>query len=219
MIKMNRTFKKDTFCKNGFVKNIFIFVLICLFFSGCKSTPKFSGNANLCIFVIDENNNPVENFQLDLSGEFKNETGITNVNGLCMFNSINSGKYTVCGYKNGYEILSDNQIGFSDKGEVFCIQVQSADFVFESILDLYSRNDFQQGIDLLNTIYFDDFNELGAVISFYKAFGFYKLQNYEAAENELKRIIKKDKKLLLTKMEAENLYDFLERQINDIYED
>ena len=51
--------------------------------------------------------------------------------------------------------ISDQQKDLTNRAK-WVIILSTFYFIFESILDLYSRNDFQQGIDLLNTIYFDE---------------------------------------------------------------
>ena len=167
---------------------VFICILLtAVLLTCCKSTQRFSGNAELTIFVIDENDSPVKNVEVHLKSGAVSEAALTNQNGLCVFHDITSGEYSVFSSKEGFA-NSQVQICFVERTEVFCIKVFSSEYIFEQVENLYERSSYEQAIELLEKIDTGKNQMLQNVKSFYISYGFAKLEKKKEAKDELNKI-------------------------------
>ena len=156
--------------------------------TSCKTTGEFSGTAMLTIMLVDENGKGINDFNLELSNFNKTQKGITSSNGMCVFNNIPSGEYQISGYKNYYSKLVAAKIQFNNKSEVFCFEVKSCSYVLEEASRLYSQEDYEKGLSLLNNLVVDKKSELSAAVHFYKACGYAAKKEIKKAGNELKKM-------------------------------
>lgn len=178
--------------KNKNFKMIFI-LLSGLFYFGCKSTGQFTGTANLTILIIDESGCGVRDCALTLSNFNKDESGITNANGICIFNNIPSGEYKISAVKKGYTKLEAASFNYISKGDVFCFELYSSSFAFNEVEELYEDYDYKRALELLDQIVCDKKTSLYAAICLYKAYGYFMQENKKAALSQLNRMKKADK--------------------------
>lgn len=175
------------------IKNYILIILVCLFTAGCKTTGYFSGYANLVIMIVDEKGLAIEDFNLELSNFNKEEKGITNKNGICVFHNVPSGEYELSGTKDGYAKLEAASINFIEKSDVFCFRVESGEAIFQQVEKNFEAKKYESGIKLLEKIVCPKKSELYAAVCFYKAFAFAMLNDTKACKREIKRIKAADK--------------------------
>lgn len=178
--------------KNNKAKMILL-LLTGICFYACKTTGQFSGTANLTILIVDENGCGIRDCALTLSNFNKDEHGITNEKGLCIFNNAPSGEYKLTGQKNGYTKLKSDTFNYINRGDVFCFKLYSSSFAFDKIEDFYEEHDSQKALELLDEIACDKKSSLYAAICFYRAYGYYLQQNQKSALGELNKMKKTDK--------------------------
>lgn len=175
------------------IKNYILIILVCLFTAGCKTTGYFSGYANLVIMIVDEKGLAIEDFNLELSNFNKEEKGITNKNGICVFHNVPSGEYELSGIKDGYAKLEAASINFIEKSDVFCFRVESGEAIFQQVEKNFEAEKYESGIKLLEKIVCPKKSELYAAVCFYKAFAFAMLNDTKACKREIKKIKAADK--------------------------
>lgn len=171
----------------------FLILLAAICFYSCKTTGRFTGSSNLTILIVDEKGCGVRDCALTLSNFNKEEHGVTNENGLCIFNNVPSGEYKLAGSKKGYKKMKTENFNYISKGEVFCFELYSCSFVFDEVEKLYEQCNFQKTLELLDEIVCDKKSSLYAAICFYKAYGYYLQKNQKSALTELNRMKKADK--------------------------
>ena len=162
-----------------------IFVLLLIVFSvSCKTTKNFSGNANLTILIVDQNDRALENYELTLS-EF---SASTNSNGLCVFYNIPGTDYTISGQKEGYTKIKLQPLSFTSRDELFCYRVFSYDYVLDQAEQLFRKEQYQKALELLQDVCAQSDPLLQNTISFYSAWAYTKLHQKEKAGLELRKI-------------------------------
>lgn len=175
------------------IKNIFAaFIMVpCLLLSwlviSCKTIQRFSGCSPLTVFVVDENDKPVIDFEILLTSGAISMPAVTNQNGLCIFYDMTSADYTVYPKNPGY-IDSKTKFSFSNKNDVFCIKVYSYEYVFNQAEVFYERENYEAGIDLLKQLNTGKDQNLQNVKSFYLAYGYAALKQNKETKSELKKI-------------------------------
>jgi len=128
-------------------------ILLSFFLCSCSTIPKFSGNGDLCGLIVDEQNKPVKDFAVYCKNKgFVNMAVFTNESGIFVFHNIPSGMYEVSGYKEGFEKLSSTEYFFSDRGKIFCCQVNGVDSILDQVEKLYLLKDYEGGIKLLDSV-------------------------------------------------------------------
>ena len=167
-------------------------VAICLLFAiiilcSCKTTQRFTGNAELTIFIIDENDSPLKDVEVHLKSGAVSELALTNQNGLCVFHDITSGEYSVLTSKEGFAD-SLTKICFVKRTEVFCIKVFGAEYIFDQAELLYEKSAFEAAIELLEKVNAGKNQILQNVKSFYLAYGYASSGKNKKARNELDKI-------------------------------
>ena len=165
---------------------IFLIFAALLFFS-CKTTQRFSGNTELTVFIIDENDRPVNDFEIVLKSGAVSVPAVTNKSGLCVFNEITSGDYFIIVNNAGYA-NSQTKISFVERTEIFCIKVFSSEYVFTQAELLYEKDLYEAAIKLLQELNVGKNQALQNAKSFYLAYGFASINKTREAGIELKKI-------------------------------
>ena len=169
---------------------VYVFALILAFslLAACKTTGQFSGTASLSIMIVDEKGQALKDFNLVLSNFNRSEKGITNSNGLCVFNNIPSGQYELSGSKTGYSRLMNARINFIDKCEIFCFGVQSGDSIFSEVEKYYEEKEYKEGLVLLDELICQKKSFLYGAVCYFKAYAYICLNNNKAAQSEIKKM-------------------------------
>ena len=118
---------------NDFFKKKLLFALLTLsvfFLFSCGST-KFEGEAVFVGRVSDMAGKPVENYHILLCNG--RET-LTDSAGMFFFRDVPSGFYHLSGGGDGWESFAEN-VEFSDRRMVICVQVRSLDSLIDEIDD------------------------------------------------------------------------------------
>ena len=153
----------------------------------CKTTQRFSGNTELTVFIIDENDRPVNDFEIVLKSGAVSVPAVTNQNGLCVFHEITSGDYLIIASNPGYTD-SQTKISFTERTEIFCIKVFSSEYVFTQAELLYEKELYEAAVKLLQELNVGKNQALQNTKSFYLAYGFALLKKKRDAGIELKKI-------------------------------
>lgn len=149
----------------------FLFALQVLTLISCASKPKLTGRAELCGYVVDENNYPVEEFIVSCRSELGVwKTTITNQKGFFMFENMDLGNCFFKGQKNGFVKLEKNMEIFGDKSKVVCFQVSSLDRALDSVEEKILCEDFESAKALLNQIVYMKKSPAESVILCYKTY-------------------------------------------------
>ena len=170
------------------IKKIFIRlvnVVFCVFLLGsCASTAKYEGTANLMGMIIDENNRPVSNFSVTVSGALKTyDTVVTNDGGIFTVKNVESGNLSFYGKKEGYTVLNQKDI-YNRKDRVMCIQIYSVDYVLD-MADENARNEnYSEALNNLKDVYTKHGSNIDDVVSFYKKKLTQKKKEMKDAKNE-----------------------------------
>lgn len=158
-------------------KQIEIFIALMILFTSCASKP-VNKNIELVGMIIDENNNPVNEYIVHCENEFfEKQSVLTNENGLFVFSNVGLGNYTLSGEKNGYSKMNIEKYSLKDDSKILCCQVSSCEYVLKNVLQRKKINDYEECINLLNEIYCDENSFEKKVVQYYKNF-FLMKQNY-----------------------------------------
>ena len=146
------------------------------------------------VLIVDENDRAVKDFEVllyrnkKIIPDFENHIS-TNKNGLCIFYNIPGGEYDVSAQKGGYTKITSEKLNFENRSELYCYRVYSADFILEQTEQFYKKSEYQKALELLETICSDDNTLLQNTVSFYKAYGYARLNQKEKAGFELQNIM------------------------------
>jgi hypothetical protein len=184
--------------KNGFGRLLFRFYIIylILIFYGCASEPRFSGKGVLCGLVVDEKNRPVKEAVITCwRGAVCLQSCLTNENGIFNFYDLPPGLYEISGEKNDFSSLHRIKYRFSERGNMFCCQMNSLDWVLECAAEKLRCGQLEEMYKLLDNLTLSKSSYGKTAVSFYKACGKY----YEGDKRSAKRYLKKayDNKELL----------------------
>lgn len=175
-----------------YLKCIIIMTFAGIVFSACRTTGQFSGTTELTVLLVDENGCGVGDCDIILSNFNKSVYGVTNKNGFCVFNNIPAGEYNLAGQKYGYTKLKPAKFDFNNKGDVFCFEILSSNFIFDTVEDLYEQSLYKNALELLDEIFCEKKTSLYSAVCLYKAYGFVLEQNNKAALLELKKMKKSE---------------------------
>ncbi len=151
--------------------NCILLGLFGLFIVSCASKPRFSGSGDLCGYVVDENNEPVEEFIISCRGQGGLwNTSITNKNGFFVFENIALGDCWFKGRKNAYVELDKNLQIFGDRGKVICFQVLSIDRALDKVEEMFLYGDLEGAEYLLEKIISDEGSPAQEVLNIYKQY-------------------------------------------------
>lgn len=175
--------------------NIFFIVMIFLSIS-CSTIPKFSGEAKMCCMVLNEKNEPIS----DCIGILKKNGAVVGKNisderGYLIFDNVKSGDYEISIRKEGFEEKEYDKITFYNRGKINCLQVKSKDCLFDEIELLFKEQKFNDGLEILNSIYFKEKTSIELLVKLYKLYAYFGLGEKKLALKELHRLKKIEKSL------------------------
>lgn len=182
-------------CKKSIVKLLLngVAAVIILAFCSCRTTGQFSGTANFTIMIIDENGLGIKDYSVTLRNQNSAQNGITNANGICVFNNVLAGDYRLEGNKHGYTKVNSQYFYFHDKADIFCFEAICSDKVFDRVEELYELELYEKALELLDSISSEKKSSLNAAVCLYKAYGYNCLENKKQAAQELKKMKAADK--------------------------
>ena len=159
MMKINRSLKY-------LFLGLFVFALV-----SCASNPKFSGNGDLCGYVVDENNLPVEEFIISCKGQKGIlKTTLTDKNGLFVFENMALGNCWIKGRKNSFVELEKSMLIFGDRSKILCFQVSSIDRALDKVEEMILYGDYEGANQLLGKIVCEKGSPSKEVLSIYKKY-------------------------------------------------
>lgn len=157
-------------CRKIICRFCLLFFFFCLI-SSCATKPKFSGNADLCGLVVDENNRPVKGFVIHAFCGFSGmKSAVTNENGIFVIENVPSGKIIISGEKKNYSKLSDVNYQFISRGDIFCCQVKSVKAVIDLVDELILRDEIQTACKLLDSVSCEKKSAEWGLVQSYKFF-------------------------------------------------
>lgn len=197
------------------IKNYFFFALLsaCItdFLLSCASNSVMeAGKVN--IVVLNENNEPVKDFEIQCdyrkANRMKNTKLKTGENGAAIFYIEDADSCLIHGRKNGYTEFSDMEIEFSKKCQIFYCQVFSCSYILDKAESCFEEENYDEGRELLDTVFCGDNQILQSVIHLYKAYGYCLEGIYDKATSEL------DLAKELGNEDMETTFELLEKLIN-----
>lgn len=144
-------------------------VAVLLLFMGCKTTPKFEGRGDLCGLVIDDFNNPVSGFVVTCRNNLNlSKNALTNESGFFVFTDLPSDVYFISGHKENYVELKEVEYAFFDRSKIFCCQILNADSAFDKVENLILLENYQECMELLESIHCEKPSNVLRVLTLYK---------------------------------------------------
>lgn len=143
--------------KNILGKLVRICILVVGIFSAvsCASTPKFSGNGDLCGMIVDENNVPIKDFVvMCVKANGTIGRAVTNEGGIFAIQDVSAGKYFISGEKVGYARITNEPYSFNSREKIFCCKVNSSRAAIEAAENQIKCGNLKNAIKLLNEIYY-----------------------------------------------------------------
>lgn len=177
--------------KINFIELWMIFLLGGLFLS-CSTTSieRFGKNVDLQIIILDEKNQPVEDFKIQYSKDLKgskSKESFTNDKGFCSFEDLSKGKYFIWGTKHGYTKIEGIEIITDKSTDIFFCQTMSKHQVFDNTKKLYKRKRFSEGLELLSKLEADKNSILENGILFFEYYGLVN-GDYDSSKDIQKRM-------------------------------
>lgn len=171
-----------------------ICLILVWFLISCRSTPKFTGSADLCGLVIDDKNQPVEEMIISCRNNgIEIACTQTNESGLFIVENLSSGTYEIYACKSGYEKLEKVLVKFSSRDNVYCFQVSSGDVLLDEVEQLFSKKKFDDGLLRLEKLGYEQNDSVNALVCFYKAYAYAVQGKKKESQKELKKISGMDK--------------------------
>lgn len=150
-------------------KNICLYSVLVFMLLSCKTVPVKPESADLCGVVIDEKNQPVEDFVVCVKGvDAVTKYGITDSKGMFVIDDLKTGNLELSGYKNGYARYENYEYKFYKRANVFCLQVNSADAILDKVEKLIKNRELKKAEEELSEIYCHQNRILKSVIREYK---------------------------------------------------
>lgn len=144
-----------------------------ILFSGCVSNKKYC-DYSFGVLVVDENDFSVPDFTIAVRASEKKGAGIaekTDSQGMCFFQNSPKQKIHLVGTKNGYTKIDEIVFRKKNGKEILCFKTQCSDYVLQAVLNFYIDGEYMQGLDLLDSLYFDKKTKEYFTVVFYKAVG------------------------------------------------
>lgn len=145
-------------------------LIIALIFSGCASKSAFEGKADLCGMIVDENNQPVEDYVVYYRKKMTEKSSATNSSGLFVLHDVSSGEFSLYGEKSGYTKLADQKNTFFDRTKIICFQVNSLDLVLENVNKLIELKKYEDALELIQNVAYNKGTNEEYVICCYESF-------------------------------------------------
>ena len=156
--------------KKGLLQFCLLILFVCLI-SACATKPKFSGNADLCGLIVDENNRPIKDFIIRaFCGMSSIKSAVTNENGIFVIENVPSGKITISGEKKNYSKISNVNYLFINRSDIFCYQAKSVKAVIKHVDELIMRDEIETACNLLDTVICDKKTMEWGLVQSYKFF-------------------------------------------------
>lgn len=177
-----------------------VFILVLLILTSCVSQKKCMEKSDLCGIVVDENNNPINNFKITCSSNIVDgKSAYTNNSGIFFIPDLKVGEYYISGEKDNYAKVPKQKFLFNGSQSLFCTQVISLESLLEKVELLIQNEEYLKALKFIEQMEFskDQLNE--ALILLYKAYLNLKLEKYELYEDCLKQL-KKSKNEKLKKL-------------------
>ena len=172
-----------------------IFAVVCavMIFSSCRTMSHQNQNANISFLILDENDLPVKDYQLNITirkklGDDFIQTTFSNANGLGVFNNINCQEALISGQKSGYTKIPQEPLTVNSRGELLCYRVFSADYLLDQAEQLYQNKQYQNALALLESLDSQSDFVLQNIVCFYSACNYIKLNQKEKAGLELQKM-------------------------------
>lgn len=154
----------------GVLRVSLLIFFICMFLS-CTSKPRFTGNADLCGLVVDEQNKPVKGFVIRaFCGMSGMKSAVTNENGIFVIENVPSGKIMISGEKTNYSKLSSVNYQFINRADIFCCQVKSVKAVIKQVDELLMRDEVESACNFLDSVICEKDSIEWGLIQSYKFF-------------------------------------------------
>lgn len=154
------------------VRNAKILILLFMIFPlGCASKPEYKGSGELCGYIVDENNHPVEEYVISC----RRNTGVwksvlTNEDGLFVFEEEKLGKFYFKGQKEGFVNLDKSMQLFGNKAKVVCFQVSSIEKALDEVEEMILCQNFKEAGELAGKIHVSGNWYMSKVVNYYKKF-------------------------------------------------
>lgn len=168
---------------------------------------------DLKVAVIDENNEPVSDYQLWFSGKkdgSKSEVKYSNSDGFCFFDEAGKGKVFLSGYKPDYSVLDNYEINLEKNTNIYFCRVLKKESILNEVESLYKKNRFEEGLNHLEKLYTEKNSSSYSCSLVYKIYGLWKSGNYKSAQNCMKDL-KKQKQLEFIEL-AEEFFKGVENE-------
>ena len=207
---------------NQLIKS-FLFIGLCIVcITACASKPKFTGTADLCGLVVDENNKPVKDFVIFCKSEDTNikmtriniRPVITNESGLFVFYDLPSGSYTISGQKTNYLQLSETPYQFIDRGKIICLKTKTFKAAIKNAEELIALGQLEDANLLLNGICTEKESAENRIILAYKIIASENRSERKTLINEIKATSTKSS---ITKQEQDFYKEFISK-VEEVYQ-
>ena len=168
-------------------------VCIVMIFSSCSTTRKQNQKANIPFLIIDENDQPVKDYQITITvprkiGDDFTQTCFSNSNGLCVFYDINFEEAQIAGQKSGFTKILPEPLSQKSRSELLCHRVSSADYLFDQAEQFYQNKQYEKSLELLESLCTQNDLVLQNIVCFYSACNYIKLDQKEKAGLELQKM-------------------------------
>lgn len=180
------------------MKKIIMFVLplfLGFCFVSCASNPRFRGNGDFCGMVVDEKNQPVNEYLINC---WKDgvifESALTNQSGIFVLQNIPSGKYSLSGQKENYSDIKNLKVDFCFRDKFLCCSVFTADGFFAHLQKLIKTEDFDMAVSELDLLRCKKGSYVSKLCLCYEAWLYVLKKEQKAALNLLKKIRKTGEK-------------------------
>jgi hypothetical protein len=130
-----------------------IIIFSAIFLISCASNPRFKGAADFCGMVVNEKNEPVNEYFISCRKDgLVFASALTNQSGIFVLQNIPSGKYSFDGQKENYSDIKNLKVDFCFRDKFLCCTVFTADGVFERLKGLAKMEDYDTALDQLNLL-------------------------------------------------------------------
>lgn len=157
----------------------------------CASSPRFRGNGDFCGMIVDENNEPVNEYLVSCyKGGVVLGSALTNQSGIFAIQNIPAGKYTIEGQKEFYSDIKDLKVDFCFRDKFFCCTAFTTDGVFENVKRLIKLEDYDGALEQLRLLRCQRSSYVWKVRLCYESYVYALKKDTKAAANLLRRVRK-----------------------------
>ena len=179
--------------KKNILLGVGLFLSLCLF--SCASNPRFKGNGDFCGMVVDEKNQPVNEYLINCWKDgIIFASALTNQSGIFVLQNLPAGKYSVSGQKENYSDIKNLKVDFCFRDKFLCCSVFTPDGFFEHIRRLIKIEDYNGALDELNLLRCKKDSCVAKVCLSYEAWIYALKKEPKTARNLLKKLRKGNQK-------------------------